>query len=78
MHHAVTGERTDLTLDRIAGTGYQALKLELADAVNAFLAPLRARRRELKVEDLEQDFVRNSLIVEAAGQRIASFLSGVI
>jgi hypothetical protein len=41
--HALGGEPVDSMLGRLAGKGYGVLKTELADAANAYLAPIRLR-----------------------------------
>jgi tryptophanyl-tRNA synthetase len=53
LFSAVTGATSDELAERFAGRGYGALKSELAEAVNGYLRPLRARQAELAGDPAE-------------------------
>ena len=55
IYGAVTGESVEQVLARFAGQGFGAFKPELADAVIALLAPLRARLEQFRADPAELD-----------------------
>src|SRR6266542_1114768 len=55
IYAAVTGESVEQVLDRFAGQGFGTFKPALADAVVAFLAPLRARLEQFRADPAELD-----------------------
>ena len=50
IQSALTGEAIDALVDSYAGQGYGALKVDTADALEAFTTPLRARYDELMAD----------------------------
>lgn len=50
IQSALTGETIDALVDSYAGQGYGALKVDTADALEAFTTPLRARYDELMAD----------------------------
>jgi tryptophanyl-tRNA synthetase len=55
IYGAVTGESVEQVLARFAGQGFGAFKPDLADAVIALLAPLRARLEQFRADPAELD-----------------------
>lgn len=74
IYSAVTGDTIAALEDRYAGSGYGALKGDLADAVAAFLEPLQARYHEFREDRAWLDSVL-ARGAEAARKRAAPTLA---
>ena len=55
IYSAITGESIKAAESKFAGAGYGTLKTEIADAVVAHIAPIRARAEELLADQAELD-----------------------
>jgi tryptophanyl-tRNA synthetase len=73
LYAAATGNRRDEAVARFAGSGYGALKSEVADAVAEYLRPVRERYDELAHDPGEVD-----RLLAAGGEAASEIASGVL
>ena len=70
MHAWTSGETVESLLQRHAGAGYGALKQGTADAVIAYLGPVRARIDALRSADLSGPLAQAAAELESAGAEL--------
>lgn len=75
MHAWTSGDSVESLLHRYGGQGYGALKQGAADAVIAYLGPVRARIEELRASDLGGRLAEAAAGLETAGAELERALA---